>query len=399
MSSQIVRLGPAGTSVGTAGAGPARICFPFAGDVVGGSHISALGLIDRLDRSRFDPLIVVQYPGGKVARLFRDRGLPAESPFDWPEIPLNRRVGLNAFAAALRRIGPQVAFLRRNHIAIVHSNDGRTHAVWALAARLAGARLLWHHRGSPDARGLRFAAPFLADRVLAVSEFAMPRRGLLSAAGKAQVVHSPFDTDLAVNRSAARRTLLEELQVREDTLFVGYSGLFIDRKRPLHFIEIVRRMHELAPGRPVCGVMFGTAEDTAMDQAMQMRIAMAGRDGADVRIMGWRSPGTFWLAACDILLVPAVDEPFGRTLIEAQLVGTPVVATRSGGNIEALRGETGVLVAPEDIDAMAKAALALDEPARQALADRARDDARTRFGIEHHCRQVSAIYETLLAGR
>jgi glycosyltransferase involved in cell wall biosynthesis len=96
--------------------------------------------------------------------------------------------------------------------------------------------------------------------------------------------------------------------------------------------------------------------------------------------------------------VPAIDEPFGRTLIEAQLVGTPVVATRSGGNIEALKGgELGVLVEPEDPGALAEAVLALSHDDRQNLAERARHDARNRFGIDMHCHQVCAVYDRLLA--
>src|SRR3546814_18022838 len=69
--------------------------------------------------------------------------------------------------------------------------------------------------------------------------------------------------------------------------------------------------------------------------------------------MGWRTPGVRWIAACDMLMVPAIDEPFGRTLIEAMLVGTPIVATRSGGNIDALRdGDIGQLVQPESASAL-----------------------------------------------
>src|SRR3546814_4055945 len=48
---------------------PATICFPFTGDAIGGSHISVLGLIRNLDRSRYRPLILPQRPDGAVATL------------------------------------------------------------------------------------------------------------------------------------------------------------------------------------------------------------------------------------------------------------------------------------------------------------------------------------------
>lgn len=375
---------------------PVRICFPFTGDVVGGSHLSVLDLLRRLDRTRFDPLVVVQHAEGKLARLFRDNGIAVASPFGWTELPYNTPINVNAVKAALAQLGPQVRFLRRNRIAIVHSNDGRTHVVWALAAKLAGAKLLWHHRGDPKARGLRYAAPLLADQILAVSRFSLPRPGVLSAAGKARVVHSPFDTAVAVDRDAARAALLTELDAPAPSLLVAYVGAFVDRKRPLLFIEMIDRLRAMRPSLPVIGLMFGSAEEAWMDAAIHARIEAL--DLADrVRLMGWRSPGTTWIAACDQLIVPAVGEPFGRTLVEAMLVGTPIVATRSGGNVEALRdGALGVLVEPESAAALAQGVLALANGEPRAIAAMARADAGVRFGVDLHCRLVSDVYEALL---
>ncbi|TPG43677.1 glycosyltransferase [Sphingomonas koreensis] len=375
----------------------ARICFPFSGDVIGGSHLSVLELVRRLDRERYDPLVVVQYPAGKLAQLFGAQGIRVLCPFDWPELPYATRVGANVIRAGIASLRQQIRFLRREAVDIVHINDGRTQVNWALATKLAGARLLWHHRGDPGSRGLRFAAPFLADRVLTVSQFSLPRPGMISAAGKASVVHSPFDSDLAVDRTAARAGLIAELGVPEETLLLGYFGAFVARKRPLLFIDMIARLRKLWPDRAVVGLMFGAAEEPPMDLAVRQRIAVAGLD-EDVRVMGWRSPGPRWIAACDQLIVPAVGEPFGRTLIEAMLVGTPVVATRSGGNVEALDdGRLGRLVMPEDAEALARAAIALADDDPRALAATAQADARTRFGIGRHCRQVSAVYDALLA--
>src|SRR3546814_3577006 len=97
---------------------------------------------------------------------------------------------------------------------------------------------------------------------------------------------------------------------------------------------MVARLAEMSP-RPVMGLMFGEARVPAMDIALRRRIAEKGVEDR-VKPMGYRTPGPFWIAACDRLVVPAVGEPFGRTLVEAMLVGTPIVAARSGGNIEAL---------------------------------------------------------------
>lgn len=382
---------------GSATGGRRTICFPFTGDTVGGSHISVLGLLAGLDRLRFRVVVVPQVGDGAIARLFA-----AEEILPSPEAQVQSpgpggRFGAREALRAMGSLGAKVRFLRRHGVDIVHSNDGRTHASWALAARLAGARLVWHHRGDPAARGLRLLAPLLADRVLAVSTFALPPPGLWSAAGKAEVLHSPFDTSIRPDRAGARAALIEEIGLPQDTLVLGYFGSFIHRKRPLVFIDTIVRIKDLRSHRPVAGLMFGCPEEPGMDAAMRSRIREAGAEDV-VRLMGYRSPGAEWIAACDQLVVPAIGEPFGRTLVEAMLVGTPIVATRSGGNVEALRnGALGILVPPEDPSALAEACCALaDDPALAAqLAVLAREDAMTRFGQEHHCARVAELYAAL----
>ncbi|MCF8709894.1 glycosyltransferase family 4 protein [Rhizorhapis sp. SPR117] len=384
-----------------AGERPATICFPFTGDAVGGSYISVLGLIRKLDRNRFTPLVLPQRPDGAVAALFREHGIDIEESFQWSEQNFARRIGPRALIKALGDVPSQLRFLRSRNVDIVHSNDGRTHATWALATRLAGAKLLWHHRGNPSALGLRLAAPLLADQVVAVSQFALPRPGLFSAAGKSEVVHSPFDTTLKEDRAAAHAALATELNAPDDAIFIGYFGTFIDRKRPALFIDSIAALVARNPGSAIYGVLFGEDLDGRTQNALETRVKKHSLT-ENVRFMGWRKPGSRWIAACDILMVPAVNEPFGRTLIEAMLVGTPIVATRSGGNIEALRdGEIGQLVAPESADALAAACLRYCEsPAfARLMAHRAERDARMRFGEEAHARRIMEIYERMLAGK
>jgi len=359
--------------------------------------MSVLGLLERLDTSRFRIVIVPEVAGGKIATLFGAfETMPDPARYQSSGAP-GKPFGPMRFARALRGLPERIRFLRAHNVDIVHSNDGRTHASWALASRLAGVPLLWHQRGDPTAAGLRLLAPLLASRVLAVSSFALPRPGLWSAAGKAEVVHSPFDIGLRIDRSEARRSLASELGLSDDTLILGYFGAFVTRKRPLVFIDTVARLRSRLD-RPVVGVMFGEARDAAMDEAIRDRIAQQDVSKT-VRLIGYRTPGAFWIGACDQLLVPAVGEPFGRTLIEAMLVGTPVVAAHSGGNMEALRGGLGLLVPPDDPEALAEACvrLARDPALASAIAKRAATDARLRFGEERHCMRVSEIYDALMA--
>lgn len=373
------------------------VCLPFMGDVLGGSHISALGLIRRLDPRRFRPLVVLHDMDGPVARLFKDARIPIEPAPVTFQLRLGQRVRAPDAIRYLAALPAMIRFLRERKVTIVHSNDGRSHATWALPARLSGAKLVWHHRGSPDAKALRWLAPLLANRLVTVSRFAAPRSGPLSRSGGYEVVHSPFVVDCAEDRRACRAELIEELGYPPETRLIGYFGALMARKRPLLFVEAIAELRRLAATMPVAGLLFGDPLDISF--AMVRDHANARGIADSIRLMGFRQPGTRWIAACDVLMVPAVDEPFGRTLVEAMLVGTPVVATASGGNAEALRdGSIGLLTPPEDGGALARATLRLlgDPELHRSLATLARLDALGRFGEDRHVDAISRIYEDLL---
>ncbi|MGD0751129.1 MAG: glycosyltransferase [Anaerolineales bacterium] len=89
--------------------------------------------------------------------------------------------------------------------------------------------------------------------------------------------------------------------------------------------------------------------------------------------------------AADIYVSPALAESFGKAVIEAMACGTPVVATKVGGNIEQITdGVTGCLVPISDVAAMAEAIQRLlgDENLRKTMGSAAAEYARRHFSLE-----------------
>lgn len=375
---------------------PLRICFPFADRAreVGGSHISALSLIKGLDRKRYEPVVMLMGQEGRVGEMFRNAGLPVERI-----LPEARAESSLAVPKLLRSA---VHHLREGQFDIVHTNEGFMHVMWGLAARAVGAAQVWHHRGNPKAKGVRWVAPLTASKVISVSQFAAPPAAPYSAAGRCSVIHSPFDLAIAqIARSEARGQALAELELPESVALVGFFGHFSDRKRPLMFIDAIAEAREQAPDLEIHGLMFGEEHDHGLHAAMAGEIRKHGLQSR-IHLMGFRKPAEPWLAACDALLVPAVEEPFGRTLIEAMLLGTPVVAAASGGNIEAIDdGRTGVLAQADNPESLAQGLLSVlcNPELAQAISAEARRDALEKFGIETHVRGVEAVYDRIRAER
>ncbi len=84
----------------------------------------------------------------------------------------------------------------------------------------------------------------------------------------------------------------------------------------------------------------------------------------------------------DVTVLPAVDEGFGLTLVEAQLCGCPVVGARSGGITDIITdGKTGLLANPDDaIDLTSTLQRILtDADLRIRLACGGQQSARTNF--------------------
>ncbi len=110
------------------------------------------------------------------------------------------------------------------------------------------------------------------------------------------------------------------------------------------------------------------------------------------------------LKLSDVVVHASTDpEGFGRTIVEAQAMGRPVIASRLGAPPEMVDpGRTGWLVAPGDADALAGAlAVALDlaPEARAALADAAMADVRRTYTRDVMTARTLDVYAELLEGR
>lgn len=371
------------------------ICYPLAGDSLGGSHVSLMGLLRQLDDRQYRKLVVPELPDGKLSRYFGEFEQIADPAAPRQSFAPGRSFGLVKAARTLSGLGRRVRFLRSNAIDIVHTNDGRSHATWALAANLAGVRLVWHHRGDPDARGLRYVAPWLADSIVTVSNFSLPR-SRTGAARRARVIFSPFDISITADRNVCRARILDVLGCSPDAVICGFFGSFVERKRPMEFVEAIVLLRNNMDRR-VVGVMFGEAKHERIQAMLEQRVEQPDAAGS-VTLMGYRVPGHQWIAACDMLLVPAVNEPLGRTLVEAMLVRTPVIAADSGGNPEALVQGSGILVPPDDPAAMALAAQHLinNPQAVAAMTERAALTAIRRFSQESHRAALEQVYSELV---
>jgi glycosyltransferase involved in cell wall biosynthesis len=121
------------------------------------------------------------------------------------------------------------------------------------------------------------------------------------------------------------------------------------------------------------------------------------RDAPGVAVHGGVARTALWaaMARAAVVVCPARwDEPFGMAAAEAQACGTPVVAFKRGGLGEMIAdGETGFLVAPDDLRGAAEGVRRAAEISRPAC----RAHAETHLDLERSLDVHEQLYG-LLAG-
>lgn len=372
------------------------LCYPFVGDSVGGAHLSAIELIRRIDRERYRPLIVLHEEGLLADHLHR-------AGLNYVHLPLRTYAGarpsLFFIALSALRAAPTLrCFLRREGVSLVHCNDLRTNMTWTLASRLAGARFVWHQRTQTLSDSLLWKTiPRIVDHCIAIS--ATAARSFGGAGTRLSIIDNPFSIDASCDRASARAALIAETGAAANDRLIGYVGRLVDAKR----IEVcIDLLGELLRGDEPCVrlLLFGRGAD-AITASLQAR---ARRQGVEDRIhfMGFRHPVENAIAGMDILVAPSEQEGFGRTLIEAMLVGTPVLASDIDAHRETVEADVNGLLAPlGEVSIFADQARRLlqDEALAKRLTSTARKMAQRRFSAQRHAQEVQNVYAALLVAR
>jgi glycosyltransferase involved in cell wall biosynthesis len=126
--------------------------------------------------------------------------------------------------------------------------------------------------------------------------------------------------------------------------------------------------------------------------------------GDHVRLVGWVTGGRKEeiLTRATLFVLPSYNEGLPLAVLEAMAYGLPIVSTPVGGIPEAIvDGETGFLVEPGDVEAIARKVnlLLSDAELRDRMGMNARRRAQEQFEVGAIINQLFTIYDELIAGR
>ncbi|GAB4132079.1 MAG: glycosyltransferase family 1 protein [Cyanobacteria bacterium J069] len=185
-------------------------------------------------------------------------------------------------------------------------------------------------------------------------------RELVATPGNVQII--PGGTDLDVFHQMSRSEARSALSLSPSESVVLHVGRFDPRKGIETLVRAcaqVQHLEALAQ-KPLRLLLVGAADDAdslAERDRIQSLVAELGLNVITefVGQVGHDRLPLYYTAA-DVCVVPSQFEPFGLVALESMACGTPVVASDVGGlRFAVVPEETGLLVAPQDVDGFAGA--------------------------------------------
>jgi glycosyltransferase involved in cell wall biosynthesis len=345
---------------------------------------------------------------------------------------------VTAAVRVLRAAGAGEAdVLHLHHLTPLNEAAGRALPDIRVVGHLHGSELLlmeeierlsssseWPHALAWAARLRRWAAACARIVLIGESQLERAQRLLGVARGDCVTVSNGFDPrifrPIEVDRSAHwRRHLVEcpqgwvpggsagSLRYDEASLEAFAWGnpvlIHVGRYAAVKRLDLLIEAYALAQPRFATRAPLVLVGGAPGECEGEHPLEITRRVGAsDVFLAGWHPQENLpaFLASSDVLVLPSVREQFGLVVIEAMACGRPVIAAKALGPAEIVSdGETGWLIAPDDVGAFADALVAaVNDPAeRRRRGIRAAAEAHCRFTAAPLARRMAAIYDSVLA--
>lgn len=358
------------------------------GDTIGGSHHSGQILISEINKIGITPVVLI-HQKGPLVKFFEDH-----------DIIIHAKSGEIPYWAASRFIISRIfrwlfvsysllKIIKKLRIEAVHVNDARMMITWALTCKLAKIPLIVHQRTKFSSSRIAKFCMGTSKNIISISNFV--HSTLPTADQKKSVV---IDNPVHSKQSQANiKELKFNLNIQNDAVVLLFVGTIQAQKRPLTAIRILKEL--LDNGQNVILLMAGRCSDKSRQELSELINKLYLTD--HIQILGYREDIGHLMTISDILIAPAVNEGFGRSIIEAMKYELPVVASNSGGHSEIIKDNlNGILCPPDSLTSFSDAIMRLldDKVLYSKIVKEAVNFANVRFNPIDHASQVAKLYNS-----
>ena len=362
---------------------------------VGGPAVQVSGLMRVFDPELFEQELLTGYCAANEADYLENVASDVKAiRIDG----LGRSIKPQADLTALFKI---IKEIRRFNPDMIHTHTAKAGVIGRIASMLSGKKsirvhtfhghLLHGYFGAGKTKLVILIEKFLAlftHQLLAVGKKVQDD---LIAAGignidKFTVMPPGLQLAHVPSKSDARR----ELGLDQNEIYCAFIGRITQIKRPDRFLDVASQSQ--ADNVEVHFIVAGAGE---LLQECQNRVSA---ENLPVTFLGWREDIEVVLAAADFVILTSDNEGTPLSLIQAGMVGIPVVATNVGSTNEiVVDGKTGFLT-DLSVDQLSEAVakLASDSDLRAKMGAAGKEYTMARYGVERLVKDHQDLYLCLL---
>jgi len=372
-----------------------KILYVIGSMDIGGTEMHMFNLITHLHGSQYKCHVFSLIGKGPLSKRYKEMGVPLYSgglnKEDVRKAPWKLLHAQNKLLRVTAEISPLIIHGYLPLITFMSSLCGRIKKIPLVITSKRG--LPTHQKRYPALKFFDMASDHLSHLITVnckavleetVKKEKVPRRKLV-------LIYNGVDygkfQDVRPKRSVVRR----RLGIQDSEKVVIAIGNLIPYKGHKDLI----RAANIIKKEEVEGVRFLiVGEDRGMrEQLENMAEKLGVRDS--IFFLGLREDIPELLAASDISVLPSYEEGFSNVILESMAAGLPVVATKVGGNPEAVvDGHTGWIAPPGDHVSLGQKLLDLikDENKARAWGEKGREIVKSRFSMEKMVEAYLRLY-------
>lgn len=232
----------------------------------------------------------------------------------------------------------------------------------------------------------------LVDKIICISE---QIRTVLQSDSipphKLTMIHSGIDMNRFQNIQPDKN-IFEQFGIPPHHTVIGTIASMVGHKDYPNLLQAAKTIIEKRPNVSFCAIGEGPDQDSIRQLAKDLHL------GNRFVCIGFQKNVGSFLKGFDIFVLSSRLEGLGTSILDAQAVGLPVVATSTGGIPEIVQhNQNGLLVPPGNPEKLAEALLSLNdnENQRLELGEAGRKGVK-QFSIQRTIEEHIALYERLL---
>ncbi len=287
--------------------------------------------------------------------------------------------------------------VNKNNVQIIYANTFKSAIFGLLVNFITNTKLICHVRDNAQPSILKNIMIKNSNALISISEHI--QRQFPSDLKSNYLIYGGIDIEKWNNVERIKAEVMENLDLNSSSIIIACIGQLTRWKNQADFIHVANvisakyhNIHFLIVGDDLSG-----REKRYKNELLKLVENLNLED--KIHFLGQREDLKEVMNSIDILVHPAIDEPFGRVLIEAMALEKPIVAYNCGGPAEIIiDGETGFLVEPYNFQKMAEKTIKLieDEKICIKMGKAGRQRVVDKFNINRYVKEMEAIFDSLI---